>query len=73
MQGSIADEPLRTTPEGQWVLAIRGEEEFVADDPVTVLGLIKPVEVGTWNWRVSYVDIEAARLKYQLCETGFEM
>ena len=60
------DVTVRTTPERQWVVAIRGEEEFVADDPVTVLGLIKLVEVRTWNWRASDVDIEAARLKYQL-------
>jgi len=57
---------VHTSPEGQTVVASRGHEEFVADDPVTVLGLIKLVEIRTWNWRASDKDIEATLDKYQL-------
>jgi hypothetical protein len=53
------------SPERQWV-AIRGQEEFLADDPVTLLGLIKLVEVRTWNWGASDKEIEATLDKYQL-------
>jgi len=47
-------------------VASPGHEEFVADDPVTVLGLIKLVEIRTWNCRASDEDIEATLDKYQL-------
>lgn len=66
LSGLGFDVTVRTSSEGQWVVAVRGEEEFVADDPVTVLGLIKLVEVRTWNWRASDADIEAALVKYHL-------
>lgn len=57
---------VRTSPGGQTVVAARGHEEFVADDPVTVLGLIKLVEVRTWNWQATNEDVEATLDKYQL-------
>ena len=57
---------VRTSAEGQTVVAARGHEEFVADDPVTVLGLIKLVEIRSWNWQASDEDIEATLDKYQL-------
>ena len=55
-----------TSPERHTVVAARGHEEFVADDPVTVLGLIKLVEIRTWNWQANDEDIEATLEKYQL-------
>lgn len=33
------------------VKAVRGEETFVAEDPVAVLGLIKLVELRGWDWQ----------------------
>ena len=53
-------------PAGQTVVAARDGEEFVADDPVAVLGLIKLIEVRTWNWLASDPEIDAALLKYRL-------
>lgn len=54
-------------PEGSdlWV-ASRGDEEFVANDPVTVLGLVKLIEARSWNWNASDGDIEAVLAKYHL-------
>jgi hypothetical protein len=38
--------------------AIRGEEEYMAPDPATVLGLIKLVEVRGWDWKAADADIK---------------
>ena len=43
---------------GETTIAVRGEEKYVAEDPVTVLGLIKLIEVRTWQWAASYSEIE---------------
>jgi hypothetical protein len=53
-------------PAGQMVVAVRNGEEFVADDPVTVLGLVKLVEVRTWNWQATDPEIKETLLKYQV-------
>ncbi len=47
-------------------IAVRGEETFVADDPVTVLGLVKLVEKRSWNWRPSDEEIDQVLIKYRL-------
>jgi hypothetical protein len=51
---------------GQTVIARRGDEEYSADDPVTVLGLIKLVEARSWQWKATDAQIEAIIAKYQL-------
>lgn len=38
--------------------AIRGEERYVAPDPVTLLGLLKLVELRSWDWRASDAELE---------------
>jgi hypothetical protein len=51
---------------GQTIIAVRGEEEYFADDPVTVLGLIKLIEVRTWQWSVNDSELEKTMQKYRL-------
>ncbi|HZW89742.1 MAG TPA: hypothetical protein VFF12_11745 [Myxococcaceae bacterium] len=46
--------------------AVRGDEEYLARDPATVLGLIKLVEVRGWDWRAADADIEAVARRYGL-------
>ncbi len=46
--------------------AARGDEVYAADDPVTVLGLVKLVETRSWNWRASDADIENVLSRYRL-------
>jgi hypothetical protein len=36
----------------------------VADDPVTILGLIKLIETRSWDWRASDEDITATLDKF---------
>lgn len=50
----------------QTTTAIRGKEEYFADDPVTVLGLIKLIEVRTWQWSVSDSELSKTMQKYRL-------
>lgn len=50
----------------QTTTAIRGQEEYFADDPVTVLGLIKLIEVRTWQTSVSDIELEKVMQKYRL-------
>jgi hypothetical protein len=50
---------------GQTTIAIRGEEKYSADDPVTVLGLIKLIEVRTWQWNASDLVLEKTAQKYR--------
>ena len=40
--------------------AIRGDEEFLAEDPLMLLGLVKMVEIRGWNWCASDVEVESA-------------
>jgi len=47
-------------------IAARGDEVYAADDPVTVLGLVKLVETRSWNWRASDADVENILSKYHL-------
>ena len=45
--------------DGSLVVATADNERFAADDPVTVLGLIKLIEARSWNWRASDEEIAA--------------
>lgn len=47
-------------------IAARGDEVYAADDPVTVLGLVKLVEIKSWDWRASDAEIDAILIKYHL-------
>jgi hypothetical protein len=51
---------------GQTVVAVRGDEEYMADDPVALLGLIKLIEVRQWHWGATDQEIKATRQKYHL-------
>ena len=57
---------LRNVGAGQIVVAIRRDEEYIADDPVAVLGLIKLIELRHWDWKATDQEIEATRQKYHL-------
>jgi hypothetical protein len=41
------------TQAGSLFEATNGNDRFVADDPVTVLGLVKLIETRTWSWTAS--------------------
>jgi hypothetical protein len=43
--------------DGSLVVATAGNERFVADDPVTVLGLVKLIETRSWSWMASDEEI----------------
>ena len=53
---------------GQTTSAFRGEEKYFAEDPVTVLGLIKLIELRTWQWVATDSEIEKTLLKCRLGE-----
>ena len=44
--------------------ATRGEETFIAEDPVTVLGLVRLVELRGWDWRAPDAEIERVLAQY---------
>ena len=46
--------------------ATRDEESYVADDPVTALGLVELVELRGLAWTASDAEIEAARHRFAL-------
>ena len=46
----------------------RGDESYVADDPVTVIGLVRLVELRGWNWAVSDSELDAAIQRFGLTE-----
>jgi hypothetical protein len=56
----------RNSSDGKVVIATRGEEEYSAEDPVAVLGLIKLIELRTWQWGASDSEVEKTMLKYHL-------
>ncbi len=51
---------------GQRTIAVRGEEEYFAEDPVTVLGLIKLIELRSWQWSANDSELEKTVQKYRL-------
>jgi hypothetical protein len=44
--------------------ATRGDEAYGANDPETVLGLVKLVEVRSWKWHPTDDEIEATIRRY---------
>ena len=56
------------TNEGEQFRATRGDETYEAEDPMTVLGLVKLVEVRGWDWRSTDPDVERVMRQYRLGE-----
>ena len=46
--------------------ATRGDEVYVAENPVTLLGLLELVEVGGWAWRPTEADLHRVLRQYEL-------
>jgi hypothetical protein len=46
--------------------ATRGEETYLADDPVEVLGLVKLIEMRGWEWRAADADLDLVLRRYGL-------
>ena len=53
------------TQVGSLFVATDGNERFVADDPVTVLGLVKLIETRSWSWRASDEEIAATLGRFE--------
>ena len=46
--------------------ATRGDETYLAEDPVAVLGLVKLVEMRGWEWQPTDVEIDEVMRRYEL-------
>jgi hypothetical protein len=44
--------------DGQQVYARRGSEEYAAEDSVALLGLIRLIELRSWEWSASDDEID---------------
>jgi hypothetical protein len=53
----------------QFVIATRGDERYSADDPITVLGLIKLVQIRGWQWTATDSQIDQTIRKYPLTQS----
>jgi hypothetical protein len=62
------DVTVQNSSVGQNTVAVRGEEQYFAEDPVTVLGLIKLIELRTWQWGASDSELEKTLQKYRLAD-----
>lgn len=51
---------------GDSVTARRDQDEYEAEDPVGLLGLIRLVEVRSWDWSASDAQIEEALRRYDM-------
>ena len=51
---------------GSKVYARRGQEEYEAEDPVTLLGLIRLIELRSWDWGVSDMQIDETLRRYDM-------
>lgn len=60
------DVSLREAGTSKMFVATRGNESYSAEDPVTVLGLVKLVELKGQDWRASDSDIDGTIEKYHL-------
>ena len=60
------DVVVETVGERQTCRAARGDERYSADDPVTVLGLIKLVEARGWDWHPDDQQLGQAMQRYGL-------
>lgn len=49
---------------GSNVYARRGQEEYQAEDPVALLGLIRLIELRTWDWSASDMQIDEMLRRY---------
>ena len=54
------------TASGDLFRATRGEETFVAEDPVALLGLVKLIELRSWEWHPGDAEINAVMRRYGL-------
>ena len=54
------------TQAGEQFHAARGDETYTAEDPVMVLGLVRMVEVRSWEWRPTDPDLERVMRQYAL-------
>lgn len=48
------------------VRATRGEETYVGEDPVAVLGLVKLIETRGWGWEAADIEIDQVLERYRL-------
>jgi len=48
------------------VRATRDDETYLADDPVSLLGLVKLIEERSWEWQPDDGEISAAIERYEL-------
>lgn len=46
--------------------ATRGDETYLAEDPVAVLGLVKLVEMRSWEWQPSDLEIDEVMRRHEL-------
>jgi hypothetical protein len=51
---------------GGTAYARREQEEYAADDPVALLGLIRLVELRSWDWVASDSEIDETLRRYEL-------
>jgi hypothetical protein len=51
---------------GERVYARRAEEEYSADDSVALLGLIRLVELRSWEWGASDAEIDQTLRRYAM-------
>jgi hypothetical protein len=51
---------------GEHFIARRGTEEYVADDPVALLGLIHLVQIQSWDWAATDAQIDETMRRYDL-------
>jgi hypothetical protein len=49
---------------GGLIEATKADETYVAEDPVTLLGLIKLVELRTWAWQASDDEIDSTLQRF---------
>ena len=57
---------IETATGAEQVRAIRGDETYLANDPVALLGLVKLIEERGWEWRPDDAEISAAIERYEL-------
>jgi hypothetical protein len=46
--------------------ATRGDDVYMADDPVSALGLVKLVEVRGWDWAPSDAELQPVMQRHSL-------
>ena len=51
---------------GDIAYARRGQEEYGAEDPVALLGLIRLVELRSWDWAASDEQIDETMRRYNM-------